>query len=130
MHESICQFMNYVFLFVLNVYNSSGGQENGEVPEPDDSIWEVLNHERKALARKQNSMHLMKSQHKMSQNFNDSFYMDYWTTAENKLEEFPCAFPLEWNTADRTFANIRSRNKPDTKNLKPQHFLGTISNPK
>lgn len=38
MHESICQFMNYVFLFVLNVYNSSGGQENGEVPEPDDSI--------------------------------------------------------------------------------------------
>jgi hypothetical protein len=37
---------------------------------------------------------------------------------------------LEWNTADRTFANIRSRNKPDTKNLKPQHLLGTISNPK
>lgn len=54
--------MNYVFLFQRGC-NSSGGQENGKVPEPDDSTYETLNYERKALVTKQN-MHLLKSQTK------------------------------------------------------------------
>lgn len=49
------------------------------------ALKETLNHERKALVTKQSSVHLNDKPNKMPQNFNDSFYMYYQTTAENDL---------------------------------------------